>query len=1052
MFTFVPTLLLGSLLQYVEGRSNATAEQAWYYVAFLFLASILASVAESRAIWIGQKIGFRLRSIMISEVYAKALRRRMAPSTSKGRPGVRKTAKQKSFMQRLRAWFGKSSQADEQEETSPLIEKPSQADIGTIMNLFTTDASKIADAGANMHQVWGSVPVQIIVAITLLYFTLGLSAFAGVALMAAMVPLNSRIAQRFGAIQMEIMAASDGRIQSTTEMVRSIRIIKLFAWESHFEQSIGEKRAAELRALHSRYILWSFAATIWYGIPPLITFSSLLFYAAVERKSLTPSLAFTSLLLFSLLKMPLDDFVGMLARVQDSLVSVRRVEKFLQEGETDKYEQLSQKRPNDALEIGFEHATFTWGHKDEDNADDLSDDGVSDSGYDFTLRDLNLKFEVGKLSIITGATGSGKSSMLLALLGEMTLVKGAVRMPAAVHRESLSADPETGLINAVAYCAQEAWLINDTVRNNILFSSPYKEERYKAVLDACALGFDLKTLVQGDLTRVGERGVSLSGGQKQRIALARAVYSNAYHLLLDDCLSAVDSHTATWIFQQCIRAPLVKGRTCILVTHNVALAAADADYLVTLDNGSVIAAGTPSDLADSGLLPEFEGITTRKTNKQGNQRDLQDSAFSLQTSVRPEQIKKEEQEESQQQETDGSDEDPLASDETQYNGKIPWRNVWRYLAAMGGWRFWPLLAFSFVAQQFGSIATNWWVRELSNAYVRAGTHATDDHSAGASFNISSSDHLGSAQDVNVGYFFGMYALIIGVYLIVGLMRMLLVSFGSLAASAQIHQQLMRSIMNATFKFFDDTSFGQIINRVSRDLQTVDQDLAVLAVATLHFLGALAGIIILIAIITPAFLGPGVFISVAYYLIGVIYITASRYLKVIESTQRTPLFQHLGETISGITTIRAYGAVGQYSTRNLVRIDKANRPSFFLAATERWLALRLGLMGAFVSLFAGVFAVLSVGKLSAGAIGLSLSYAIVFSEHVLWLVRYHTANLQNMTAYAPHSCFSLMLYLVLTLFSQVATRSRVYRRGTGSTGSYGHCEPTGKLAWFRIGRV
>lgn len=204
-------------------------------------------------------------------------------------------------------------------------------------------------------------------------------------------------------------------------------------------------------------------------------------------------------------------------------------------------------------------------------------------------------------------------------------------------------------------------------------------------------------------------------------------------------------------------------------------------------------------------------------------------------------------------------------------------------------------------------------------------------------------------------------------------------------------------MNASFNFFNGTSFGQIINRLSTDLQTVDQQLAVLIIATLHFLGALIGIIILIAMTTPSFLGPGVVISIAYYFIGAVYIVASRDLKELESIERAPLFQHISETLSGITTIRAFGAMGQYSTSNYTQIDRANRPSFFAAATERWLAIRLGLMGAFVSLCAGSFAISSGGKLSTGAIGLSMSYAIVFSEHVLWLVRYHYSNLQNLTA-------------------------------------------------------
>ena len=604
---------------------------------------------------------------------------------------------------------------------------------------------------------------------------------------------------------------------------------------------------------------------------------------------------------------------------------------------------------------------------------------------------------MGKLNVITGVTGSGKSSMLLALPGEMKLIKGTVHMPAAMNHERLAAKSDNGLMDSVAYCAQEAWLTNDTARNNILFGSPYCAERYKAVLSACALVPDLQTLARGDVTWVGERGVSLSGGQKQRIALARAVYSNARHILLDDCISAVDSYTAAAIFENCIKGPLVKGRTCILVTHNVALAAAEADFLFVLANGTVVAAGSPSDLADSGFIPEIKSFPTKQPGEQGNQGNHEDRQA---PPVQPEELSDEVQELIQLETTNESQEDPPANGEARSDGQNSWRNVLKYLNVMGGWRFWPLLALSFAAQQFGSIATNWWVRELSNAYARTGEQATKDYLGKVPSSETRSDHPSSTHSIELGYYCGTYALIISAFLVIGLLRLLLVSYGSLKASAKLHRRLIESIMNAKFQLVDDTPFGHIINNFSRDLQVIDQDLAVMAVATSHFLVALAGIIVLIVVITPACLGPGIFISIGYYLIGVTYITAARDLKQIESTQRSPLLQYLSETLSGIITIRAYGRVGQYSAENLSRIDRVNRPSFFLAAAERWLAIRLALMGAFVTLSAGFLAISSVGKLSTGAVGVSLSYAIVFSEHVLWLVRYQTANLQNMAAYAP----------------------------------------------------
>jgi ABC-type multidrug transport system fused ATPase/permease subunit len=892
----------------------------------------MASAAEARTIWLGQKIGLRLKTILISEVYQKALRRPAAAGSSNGGPG------------------GQS------------------ADIGTIMNLFTGDINQLADLGANMHQIWASVPIQIVMAVTLLYWTLGLSAFAGIALMALMVPVNTRIAQRLGAIQMQAMAASDARIQSTTEMLRSIRVFKLIAWDSFFQQKLGDHRAAELKLLRARYMLWSTAATIWYGLPLLITFSSFFCYSIIGGNSLTPSLTFTSLSLFNLLKSPLDDLISIIGRVQGSLVAAGRVQSFLDENETEKYQVLGSPTGRQ-VEIGFEHATLSWPGQSE-GADLSSTDGkTTESPRSFTLKNLSFKFKVGKLNIVIGATGSGKSSLLYALLGEMPLLSGKVRMPAAVPREALPQDDKTGLVDGVAFCAQEAWLTNNTVRDNILFGQPLHEERYKAVLQACALEADLKILPRGDLTSVGDGGVSLSGGQKQRVSLARAVYSNARHLLLDDCLSAVDAHTASWIFQRCIAGRLMQGRTCILATHNVGLAAPGADYIVRIDNGTVVAAGSPQDLAVQGQLPELANgpgnHVTQEEEVSGDGEADQKSA-----------------DEKEGEEGEKSDSDSHATEPAGPNTR---QTIIKYLASMGGWKYWISLATFFAAQQAGSITVNWWVQRLSNTTVEVQRRSADETVGTAS----------PASPWSLEHYFAIYALLLAVYFVIGFMRLYILSVGSLTASAHIHSSLLKSVLSATLKFFDDKSFGQLIGLFSSDMRTVDQDLAVLAIATLHFVGSLVATTILIVAISPQFFFPAILISLVYYFIAKVYISSSSGLKALESTCQSPVLQHLGETLSGIVTIRAYGAEREYLASNSALLRKLNQPSFFLGATERWLVLRLSLTSAFVSLFAGSFSIMSNGD--AGTIGLSMSYAITFSEQVLWLIRYYMVTTQNMAA-------------------------------------------------------
>ncbi|KAH0248410.1 bile acid-transporting ATPase, partial [Aureobasidium melanogenum] len=261
---------------------------------------------------------------------------------------------------------------------------------------------------------------------------------------------------------------------------------------------VDEKRAVELKNLRNRYIVWAVAATIWGGAPVIITFLTFLVYTMIEKKDLIPSVAFTALSLFSLLRIPLDQLADMVAHVQESKVSVDRIEEYLNEPETDKYKQLQDKDFDEDGNhvIGFENATFSWGGGTE--ADD------------FKMIDLNMRFRIGQLNVIVGPTGSGKTSLLMALLGEMSLLDGHVYLPGGQSREDLKVDPDTGLVESVAYCAQQAWLVNGTIKENIVFASPWNPRRYKDVIVACSLQRDLEILDGGDQTLVGEKGVTLS--------------------------------------------------------------------------------------------------------------------------------------------------------------------------------------------------------------------------------------------------------------------------------------------------------------------------------------------------------------------------------------------------------------------------------------------------------------------------------------------------------------------------------------------------------------
>jgi ABC-type multidrug transport system fused ATPase/permease subunit len=1040
VITFVPTLLLKAILEYVEDPVSIPRNAAWFYVILLFVSGIANALSSGQALWVGRKVCIRLRAIIIGEIYAKALRRRAGAGTDKilgGEVTNRDENEPKQGLFKKLFSFGrkkKSGAANATDGQLPIQVDDSQVSSGAIINLMAVDSFKVSEISAYLHFLWAETPVQFILAIVLLYQILGTSSIVGIGMMALLLPVNMVISKRFANVQKKILAATDARIHSTNEVLTNIRIIKYFAWEDRFLGSVDEKRVVELRQLRNRYIIWTIAATIWSGAPVIITLLTFLVYTVVEKRDLIPSVAFTALSLFSLLRIPLDQLADMVAHVQESKVSVDRVEEYLNEPETDKYKQLgTEKFDNDGEPVlGFEKATLSWGGKDSD---------------DFKMMDLDLRFKVGELNVIIGPTGSGKTSMLMALLGEMTLLEGHVYLPAGKSREELKPNPDTGLTDGVAYCAQQAWLINGTIKENIIFASKWDARRYKNVIVACSLQRDLEILDGGDQTLVGEKGVTLSGGQKQRISLARALYCNARHVLMDDVLSAVDSHTAKWIFDKALMGPLMYDRTCILVTHNASLCLPHAEFGVVLDNGRVAVQGTASEIISSDKLAEDmskfpsrpasrgpSALPSRVPSDLGMDAPLGKmqhkangylevrvpDAGSLPNGVPGEEPLSKVISKDIPGMNNAVDNDTQT--ESKATGAVKLAIIVRYLTYMGGPFYWILAAACFALQQISQVGTNVWIRQWANAYVQHETLSVIDthqsspvtHVQGGISSSFTCLRSGSCiwtlpyyssniristrnSEVDVGYYLGVYAVLGLAYLIVVFAREGVLFAGSLRASKRIHRQLMESVSHAKFRFFDSTPLGQIMNRFSKDIEAVDQEVAPVAVGVVHCLASIITIVVLISVIIPQFLIAGFFITILYFLIGRFYISSSRDLKRLESIQRSPLYQQFGETLSGMTTIRAYCDERRFIRDNLHQVNTHNRPFIFLWAANRWLAFRVDIVGALVSFFTGVFIVLSVGHVDAGAAGLAMTYAVTFTENVLWFVRLYATNEQNMNA-------------------------------------------------------
>ena len=1044
VITFVPTLLLKVILQYIEDPASTPRNAAWFYVILLFVSGVVNALSSGQALWVGRKTCLRLRAIIIGEVYAKALRRRAAASSDKvlgGQTTNPGTKEQKQSLIKKALSFGrkkKSESAQKVNQEQQVALEDAQVSSGTIINLMAVDSFKVAEISAYLHFLWAETPVEFILSIVLLYQILGYSSIVGIGMMVLLLPVNMIISKRFAQVQKKILAATDARIHTTNEVLTNIRIIKYFAWEQRFLGTVDEKRVVELRHLRNRYIIWATAATIWSGAPIIITFLTFMFYTLVEKKDLIPSIAFTALSLFSLLRIPLDQLADMVAHVQESKVSVDRVEEYLNEPETDKYNQLDTRELDEDGEtmLGFDRGTFSWGSKESE---------------DFKMIDLDMRFKVGQMNVIIGPTGSGKTSLLMALLGEMTLLEGSVYLPGGKSREDLRPDPETGMTESVAYCAQQAWLVNGSIKENIVFASSWDARRYKNVIVACSLQRDLEILDSGDQTLVGEKGVTLSGGQKQRISLARALYCNARHVLMDDVLSAVDSHTAKWIFDKALLGPLMYNRTCILVTHNATLCLPHADFAVLLDNGRIAVQGSPSEVVSSGRLAEDmskfpsrpgsrapSALPSRVPSGIGGEEPLGQNepqegnghlkAPGVDTRSTPNGMPPDDpMTKVVSKDIPGMNEvvENSGQEEGKQTGRVKLSIILKYLLYMGGPFYWILAAACFALQQISQVGTNVWIRKWANAYTYRQTIASMDRHQSSSIThvqggISSSfsclrsgsciwslpfspKRVNSLQlatldaEVDAGYYLGIYAVLGILYMAITLAREGVLFAGSLTASKRIHRQLIESVCRAKFRFFDTTPLGQIMNRFSKDIEAIDQEIAPVAVGVVHCLASVITIVVLISVIVPEFLIAGFFITILYFLIGRFYISSSRDLKRLESVQRSPLYQQFGETLSGMVTIRAYSDEGRFIRDNISCVNTHNRPFINLWATNRWLAFRVDIVGALVAFFTGAFIVLSVGKVDAGAAGLAMTYAVTFTENILWFVRLYASNEQNMNA-------------------------------------------------------
>ncbi|KAI9311060.1 P-loop containing nucleoside triphosphate hydrolase protein [Dichotomocladium elegans] len=909
---FVPTFLINRFLAFIQGMSDET-ESTSANIAFGFMlillqgASVIIRGILEGQYWfiVGQVIKIRVLAALRTEIYRKAFRQLDQVGTSTGQ----------------------------------------------IMNMITTDVASISFIGFWPFNLLFA-PIQLAIGIYFLYYLLGRSCLLGLGIMVIILPVNHFSAKILASTQLKLGEARDKRVALMNEVLQGIRQIKFFASEKSWAKRIMDSRMIELGYLRVSYLADAFLKLVWQGSPHLIALISFWSYTKLEGKELDPTTAFTSLMLFEELKFSMSTIPESIVEVTKIIASAKRIDAFLAQDELHDPPLLMDVDPR----IRFKNATVGWGSTGSNTHEE--EDGGTEP---FTIKDINLEFPSEKLSLICGKTGCGKTLLLLSLLGETAVLKGEVSCPRAplVNVPDSEGKAEPSIIHPdhwivahhTAFVAQTAWLQNASIRDNILFGLPYVQDRYEATLSACALDKDLTMFESYDLTEIGEKGITLSGGQKARVALARAVYSRAKIILMDDILSAVDAHTAKHLYQECLVGPLMANRTRILVTHHVMLCLGGCDYVVQVQNGMIARRGTPTELRASGEMENIlDGVETHESDSNSRMMNAKSEGMRMDLGKRnaPSQNMPKK----------------LVEEEGRATGAVKARLYKTYFGELGGWVFWLILSAFIFGTRALDIIENWWVKKWTG-----GDNDPDENGG-------------------VDYYVVVYAIITLTNVIFTTSRFVVIYIGSLRASKRLYSRLLDRILHAPLRFFDTTPVGRMINRFSKDMNDIDSQVPVAFINTTRGLVNVVSIFVIIALAIPPFTLPILVFVCLMASFAIMFNTTARELNRMASVSNSPIFSHFSESIVGATTIRAFGVSSRFLAEVMEKIDINSRPLFYVYTSQHWMAQRFHIFSAFINISMGAYMLWRIDQIDASIAGFCFTFAAAFSDQLFETMMYY----------------------------------------------------------------
>ncbi|GJE88588.1 ABC transporter C family protein [Phanerochaete sordida] len=888
----------------------------------LFLLTVSASVSQHQFFWRSMLTGLLARAALIASIYKR---------------GVNLTGKARTNF-------------------------PNSA----LVNHISTDVSRVDSCAQWFHAVW-TAPIQIVVCLVILLVELGPSALVGFSLFIVMIPLQQKVMSLQFNLRRKTNIWTDSRAKTLLEVLGAMRVVKYFSYEVPFLKKIYEMRKNELKGIKIIQVARSGNIALAFSIPVLAATLSFVTYTGTAH-SFNVAIIFSSFSLFQLLRQPLMFLPRALSATTDAQTAIARLQVLFRAPLMDRAP--FDVDPAQKLALAVRDASFEW---EESLATKEAKEALAkakgkrgkgpapapvavpkkEDSPPFQVRNVTMLVPRGSLVAIVGAVGSGKSSLLLGLIGEMRKLGG-----------------EVSFGGPVAYCAQTAWIQNATLRENITFGLPFEEDKYwKAVEDSCLIP-DLQVLADGDLTEIGEKGINLSGGQKQRVNIARALYHDADVVIFDDPLSAVDAHVGRALFNDAIVGSLRnRGKTVILVTHALHFLS-QCDYIYTIDNGTIAAQGKYNDLVENDvtfakLMKEFGG-----EDKHEEEVEAEEAAVAQEkvVSIGVEEAKLKSEALERVGAGTGKLEGRLIVAEKRSTGSVSWKVYWAYLQA-GRWKLtgpW-LLLFAIIMQAC----------QILNSYTLVWWEGNTWHRGNSFYQVLYAG-LGIGQAV--------FTFLLGVAMD---------EMGAFVSN-NLHHDAIKNIFYAPMSFFDTTPTGRILSVFGKDIDNIDNQLPVSMRLLTLTITNLIGSILIITIIEHYFLIAAVFIAIGYQYFASFYRESARELKRLDSMLRSFLYAHFAESLSGLPTIRSYGEIPRFLHDNEYYTDLEDRAAFLTVTNQRWLAIRLDFLGGLMTFVVAMLAVAAVSGINPAQIGLVLTYTTSLTQ-LCSVVTRQSAEVENYMA-------------------------------------------------------